>query len=841
LDYSNEGENSWSEYKLQNNLDESINLNGYNVLTYDFIYDPSAYKKGSFKTKLFMKDIENENQKVETDIVIDLNNAEKLENGLKKVKVTIEFANKDINIQGITLGIIGSNTTYKGNIYIDNITLDQVAPKEVYVEKTAVPDNNQPKVTASELEVPSTVKLVDSNAIDAVGQLYGYLMGLGKSDKVIFGHQNDTHRKAIYTGGSESDTKDITGSISGIVGIDTLSFTGDELTDEQKSDADKRGISYAKKSAEIGRKTAQEGGILTVSAHMPNFALVKEKGKDKYGKYDYTNYSASTTYGNVVDKILPGGELNDVYTGYLDIIAEYAHELKDIPIIFRPFHENNGSWFWWGGSFCDSQTYKSLYAYTVEYLRDEKGVHNFLYVYSPNGPFKDADDYLSRYPGDEFVDVIAFDMYHENPSTDIENDPWFESLRETMELVDEIAKSKGKLSAATELGVKENGGGLSLSGNANKQWFKIVSDIISKSDMPYYMTWANFNTSDNFFAPFMADENKGHEMINDFIDYYNDENSVFANQIGDYTDTDTTISDEAYSYGYIVSPVSRIRILEPTTIKAKVKNIQGDVKFVLKDKEGKVLNTVQGKQESNEVWTAQITKEILDSIGEVNGTIELQAGDKTLNYIKALFNMKEPEKQPRVVDDFEGYMGDDSLLTGEWAPNVGPGCSVTPSLSTDHKKNGEFGLTFEYKISTAKTTEGYAGITKSVGSDWSGTDALQFWITPDGYGQKLIIQITSNGEEFEVNLKDIAATTEPQLVTIDFSEFKGKKGGKLGLSNIEKFGIYCNTIVPDDHEGAWTVNSKIYFDDIKAIDTNEVPSNGGNSSSGGSSSSGSSS
>ena len=837
LDYSNEGGNSWSEYKLTNKFDDAININGYNVLTCDFIYDSLSYKNGSFKVKLFMKDIKNENKKVEEPVQVDLTEAEELDNGLKKVKVKIEFDSKNINVQEITLGIIGSNTTYKGNIYVDNITLDQQAPKEIYVEKTSVPDNNQPKVEADELnQIPSSVKLVDSKATDATGKLYGYLMGLGKSDKVIFGHQNDTHRKATYTGGSESDIKDITGSIAGVVGIDTLSLTGDELTDEQKADAKERGISYAEKAAEIGREAAAQGGILTLSAHMPNFDIVKKKGKNSEGKYDYTNYSASTTSGDVVDRILPGGDLNDVYTEFLDIIAEYAHELSDIPIIFRPLHENNGSWFWWGGAFCDAQTYKSLFAYTVEYLRDEKDVHNFLYAYSPNGPFKNEDDYLSRYPGDEFVDIVAFDMYHENPSKDAENDPWFKSLEETINIVQGVADKRGKLSAATELGVKENGGGLSLSDNANKKWFAMVSDIISKSNMPYYMTWANFNTSDNFFAPFMVDENKGHEMINDFIEYYNDSKSVFADQIGEYTEADTKV-EGAYSYGYIYSPVSRSRILEPTTIKAKVKNIDGNVQFVIKDKEGKVLKTIQGNKESDEVWTANITKEILDSIGQVNGTIELYSGDEKLNYIKALFNMKEAEKQPRVVDDFEGYMGDDSLLSGEWSTNIGPGCAVNPALSSENKNSGEYGLAFDYKISTEKTSEGYTGIAKSVGADWSGTDKLQFWIKPDGKGQKLIIQITSNGEEFEVDLRELASTTEAKLVTIDFSEFKGKKNGKLDLSNIEKFAIYCNTLVPDDYEGAWTVESTMYFDDIKAIDSKEVPKNDNNNSSSSSSSS----
>ena len=69
-----------------------------------------------------------------------------------------------------------------------------------------------------------------------------------------------------------------------------------------------------------------------------------------------------------------------------------------------------------------------------------------------------------------------------------------------------IAESKGKLSAVSETGIRINGGGMPETGNPNKTWFKDVSDIISKSDMPYYMVWANFNNTDNFFAPFMAND-----------------------------------------------------------------------------------------------------------------------------------------------------------------------------------------------------------------------------------------------------------------------------------------------------------------------------------------------
>ncbi|MCE6997947.1 glycoside hydrolase family 26 protein [Saccharothrix sp. S26] len=58
-----------------------------------------------------------------------------------------------------------------------------------------------------------------------------------------------------------------------------------------------------------------------------------------------------------------------------------------IPNIYRPFHENSGSWFRWGAAHASPAEYVELFRYTVEYLRDVKGVHNFLYAYSPGGGY----------------------------------------------------------------------------------------------------------------------------------------------------------------------------------------------------------------------------------------------------------------------------------------------------------------------------------------------------------------------------------------------------------------------------------------------------------------------
>ena len=152
-----------------------------------------------------------------------------------------------------------------------------------------------------------------------------------------------------------------------------------------------------------------------------------------------------------MNQILPGGAYNEVYNAYLDMIADYASQV-DGTIMFRPFHEATGSWFWWGAAFCDAETYKSVYKYTVEYLRDEKDVHNMLYLYGPGSEASSVEEYATRYPGDGYVDLVGFDMYDSDPVDDQET-VWFNNLRSQLSLIQDFADAHGKLMAVTETGL----------------------------------------------------------------------------------------------------------------------------------------------------------------------------------------------------------------------------------------------------------------------------------------------------------------------------------------------------------------------------------------------------
>lgn len=403
-----------------------------------------------------------------------------------------------------------------------------------YVERTVQPDAAKAKAeapTVKQLAPLVNEKLVpsDQKATQETKGLYRYLDAVGRSGYIIYGHENDAHHKMFRPeGGSESDTKDVTGSLAGMTGFDALSFTGDELrlTDVEAN----MGVTCVDRMVDITTKAAKEGTILTLSMHMPNFDLVAKKAKVT-GKVDYSGYSPNIMEGNVAHRILPGGDLNKIYNGYLDMVADYGLRMQKqgIPVIFRPLHEHNGYWFWWGAKNTSAKDFQQLWEYTVTYLRDKKGVHNFLYAYSPNGPFSSEEAYLDRYPGDQWVDIMGIDTYDDNQTGE-----YFTNLDASLGIMQQVAAKHGKIIALTEAGVRQ-GGSLAVSGNTDKKWFSEVAAVAEKHHVPYFMTWSNFEKlPHNFFAPYMVSKTRGHEMINDFVNFYNEKGTLFADGIADY-------------------------------------------------------------------------------------------------------------------------------------------------------------------------------------------------------------------------------------------------------------------------------------------------------------------
>ncbi len=222
----------------------------------------------------------------------------------------------------------------------------------------------------------------------------------------------------------------------------------------------------------------------------------------------------------------------------MDRIANFANNLKDdegnlIPVLFRPFHEQNGGWFWWGAATTTKSEYTELYRYTVEYLRDIKGVHNFLYVFSPNGSFNgNESEYLATYPGDQFVDILGMDQYDNKENAGSE--AFLNGLVKDLKMISKLAQEKGKIVTLSEYGY--SAAGMKTTGNNELEWFtKVLNAIKADPDaakISYMLTWANFGEGNNLYVPYKNVPNKAdHELLPDFVNFYKDSFTAFASDV----------------------------------------------------------------------------------------------------------------------------------------------------------------------------------------------------------------------------------------------------------------------------------------------------------------------
>ena len=335
---------------------------------------------------------------------------------------------------------------------------------------------------------------IDKKASKKTKALYLNLNEISKKG-VLFGHQDDV---AYGVGWKDeetrSDVKDVCGAYPALYGWD-VSKLGNSFNIDT--------VDFEKMKVWI-KEAFKRGGINTISWHMDNPAT---------GGNSWDNTPAVST-------ILPGGEKHEFYKQRLDLFAGFLNDLKvgfgvKIPIIFRPFHEHTGDWFWWGKGNCTSEEFVQLWQFTVRYLRDEKKIHHLLYSYSTD-QFNSKEQYLEFYPGDEFVDIIAFDDYHSIKSKEDR-----EKLAFRLRTVVEIAESKNKIAAFSETGLEKV---------PIDDWFTnillegIKSDDIGKR-IAYVMVWRNA-WPHHHYAPY-----PGHTSAPDFIKFRNDPFTIFEEDL----------------------------------------------------------------------------------------------------------------------------------------------------------------------------------------------------------------------------------------------------------------------------------------------------------------------
>jgi mannan endo-1,4-beta-mannosidase len=344
-------------------------------------------------------------------------------------------------------------------------------------------------------------KLVDPKATPETRNLFSNLMRLSRNH-TLFGHQHATEYGRGWRGEEDrSDVKSVTGSHPAVIGVDISGFSGRsrEAIEKAKADVAKNVID-----------TYNRGGVTTVSWHFSNPV-------SKGGFYWVDSVSLPA-----VKYIIPGGAAHEIYKGILKDVADWAQSLKGrngslAPVIFRPFHEFDGGWFWWGAPHCTREEFVNLWQFTVSYLRDSLEVHNFLYAYSPDNKFATDDQFLERYPGDEWVDLVGMDNYGEmgRDGTDVS----LAALK--LKIISDYAEEHGKLAAFTETG---------LEGITDPNWWTetlLRTMTIYPIRMAYVLVWRNdVESPTHYYAPV-----PGHPSEKDFMEFYNHPYTLFEKDL----------------------------------------------------------------------------------------------------------------------------------------------------------------------------------------------------------------------------------------------------------------------------------------------------------------------
>ena len=165
------------------------------------------------------------------------------------------------------------------------------------------------------------------------------------------------------------------------------------------------GINYRQQLVDEAIKRNSEGYIITLMWH----AVPPTQDEPVAFK---ESIQGDLTDAQWKDLVTPGTLLNERWKSQVDVIAFFLKQLQyaHVPVLWRPYHEMNGDWFWWGKK-KGEDGYKKLYKMMFERLVTFHGLHNLIWVYNTN-EFKPGVDSLAEYyPGDNYVDILTTDVY----------------------------------------------------------------------------------------------------------------------------------------------------------------------------------------------------------------------------------------------------------------------------------------------------------------------------------------------------------------------------------------------------------------------------------------------
>lgn len=299
---------------------------------------------------------------------------------------------------------------------------------------------------------------------------------------VLFGHQ-DTSLYGVGWSGDDnrSDVKDVCGRWPAVYGWDIGAINDDaDNIDNVPTDLMRTRLMEAD----------SRGGVNTISFHQNN---------------PQSGGSAFVTMGDLQKPIFPLSEesTEDLRTA-LDKFCDFLLSLRRddgtfVPIVCRPYHEHNKEWSWWGIQSCSDEEYKQLWRWSVNYMRNVRGINHVLFCYAPQD-VTTVDEYMAGYPGDDYVDVLGLDFYT------VWDQYQMGQLATALRMLTDVAEEHGKVAALTETGVEN----VAIA----HWWSEYLLPVLREKEcsrIVWVLVWRN-NDANHYFAPY-----PGEASADDFV------------------------------------------------------------------------------------------------------------------------------------------------------------------------------------------------------------------------------------------------------------------------------------------------------------------------------------
>ncbi|MGG4218403.1 glycosyl hydrolase [Paenibacillus jamilae] len=232
----------------------------------------------------------------------------------------------------------------------------------------------------------ASLQPVNSDASTQARELYNYLLSISGKKTVTGQHDYLESPDEL-----SNKIQKISQAYVGLHGYEMGAISGQSDTVE---------AAQRKNVVDSAIRWSRSGGIVTMTFHeaLPGRPLTWANVQAKVSQAEFNKY------------VTPGTTQYNLLIADLDKVAVSLKQLRDagVPVLWRPYHEMNGDWFWWGNKNNFNQLWNIMYDRFV----NTHQLNNLLWVWSPNAPNSYTVPYTPKYPGDDKVDILAVDIYN---------------------------------------------------------------------------------------------------------------------------------------------------------------------------------------------------------------------------------------------------------------------------------------------------------------------------------------------------------------------------------------------------------------------------------------------